>query len=262
MKPVKAKIHWIEICTYQPNGKVDEHFHEFFHAIYVMKGAGAIRIDGRPYQLQPRQFYLLAPGKKHAFWNDQAEKLITFEVKFEFSDSNFTAEMAILPECLNAGDTPVLSVLSNIRREFNGKRADSSELIALQMQEVFLYLQRCANASGQKTVHGDSEDLAEVIEYLEKNPDSGLSLQELAQIACLEKTYFLKKFKRITGLTPMIYLRNQKLKKAKDLLIYSDMNITQVSEALGFQSVHYFSRLFSKETGVSPSQYKKAHSIG
>ena len=261
MKPVKTKIHWITICTYPANGRVEDHSHEFFHGIYVMKGSGDAQIDGRPRRLLPGHFYLFAPGKRHAFRNDQPEKLIAFEIKFEFYDVQFSGEMARLPDCLEVSDTPILPILCNIRREFLAGKAYHPEIIALNIQEIFLHLQRSATVLGQSAQAPVEDSLVDVIEYMEKNLDSNIRLQDLADVACLEKTYFLKKFKQLTGTTPMEYVRNLKIKKAMELLIFSDMNITQVSEALGFQSVHYFSRNFSKLTGKSPSQFKKEHPL-
>lgn len=58
------------------------------------------------------------------------------------------------------------------------------------------------------------------------------------------------------GITPMNYLRNIRINQAKKLLLHSDMNITQISAAVGFQTIHHFTSTFKKLVGVSPSEYK------
>ncbi len=96
-----------------------------------------------------------------------------------------------------------------------------------------------------------------VLEYIEGNLDCDINLQDLANIVCLEKTYFLKKFKQLTGMTPMVYTRNARIRRAKELLTYSDMNVTQIAESVGFCSIHHFTRSFTAAVGISPSRYKQ-----
>ena len=105
------------------------------------------------------------------------------------------------------------------------------------------------------------DDLADVVEYIENNLDCDMNLQDLANIVCLERTYFLKKFKQLTGVTPMVYTRDARIRRAKELLTYSDMNVTQIAEAVGFRSIHYFTRQFTDLEGVTPSQYKRLHQL-
>jgi transcriptional regulator GlxA family with amidase domain len=166
--------------------------------------------------------------------------------------------MAKLPECVDVGDTPILGILQNIRRESANRRVFASDIVSMNSQEIYLHLQR---ASGREQSSADRDDLADVVEYIENNLDCDMNLQDLANIVCLEKTYFLKKFKQLTGLTPMAYTRNARIKKAKELLRYSDMNVTQIARAVGFRSVHHFSRYFAEVVGMSPSRYKESQQL-
>jgi len=55
----------------------------------------------------------------------------------------------------------------------------------------------------------------------------------------------------------MQYINNFRISKAKELMMYSDFNITQISELVGFQSVHYFSRYFKNKERITPSEFRK-----
>ena len=82
-----------------------------------------------------------------------------------------------------------------------------------------------------------------------------MKLETLAEIMHMEKSYFLRQFKKSTGKTPMAYVKTLKIEIAKELIENSDMNITQISEFLGFSSIHHFSNAFKKITGKSLSEY-------
>ena len=50
MKSIDSKVYWSQLCTYYPGSRIEEHTHEFFHYIYVVKGTGDISIDGKNYK--------------------------------------------------------------------------------------------------------------------------------------------------------------------------------------------------------------------
>lgn len=57
------------------------------------------------------------------------------------------------------------------------------------------------------------------------------------------------------GLSPNAYINQRKISKAKELMLYSELNVSQIAESLGYQSIHYFSRLFKKVVGIAPTDY-------
>lgn len=258
MKPVKAKIHWAEVCVYPAYDKVGFHSHSFFHYIYIIQGAGEIIMGQQRCLLKAKHIYLLPPGMTHSFWNSGQQRLISCELKFSIPDGDAEAELARLWGCLDVSGTPVLGIMQNIRRESAGDQQFAAEIISANIYQLQLYLRRI---SGMEREAAPRDDLARVFGYIERNLHGQINLQDLANIACLEKTYFLRKFKQVTGITPMAYIRKARIKKAMELLEFSDMRITQISGAVGFQSVHYFSRMFTKAVGMSPSCYKEEHSV-
>ncbi|MCK4750530.1 MAG: helix-turn-helix transcriptional regulator, partial [Bacteroidales bacterium] len=70
-------------------------------------------------------------------------------------------------------------------------------------------------------------------------------------------SYFRKMFKQYTGIAPVQYHLDLKIRRAREMLISTDRSIKEIAFDLGFHSVHYFSRIFKKKTGVSPSEIRK-----
>jgi AraC-like DNA-binding protein len=86
--------------------------------------------------------------------------------------------------------------------------------------------------------------------------DDALSLDELADAAGLSRFHFLRQFRRAYGKTPLAYLQEVRLKRARDLL-GRGTSVTEACVSVGFSSVGSFSALFAKKMGMSPSQYQR-----
>ncbi|MBQ8174608.1 MAG: AraC family transcriptional regulator [Clostridia bacterium] len=260
---------WSSSCKYLPGSRVDEHTHDFFHYLYILKGQGEIHIGNETHIIHPNEIYLIPPNTVHGFYNSsETSKLLCAEIKFDVHAPEYRRTVLELPNVLSVKNTPISRILMDIYKETRVKDHMSETISVLLMQELFAYLLRAATggmedakpAPKQETTKS-GDDLSRVLDYIFENVQNNITLQDLANICCLEKTYFLKKFKTLTGYTPMAYVRKEKIKKAKELLIYSDMNITQISEAVGFESIHHFSNVFSKATGMSPNKFKKEHML-
>ena len=100
--------------------------------------------------------------------------------------------------------------------------------------------------------------VSEVISKLEQDFNKNWTLLELAKIACMSENNLLLIFKEATGLSPIAYGINVKIKMAAMLLKSSSLNVTQIAVHCGFNDSNYFSRLFKKEFNVTPSVYRSA----
>ena len=95
-----------------------------------------------------------------------------------------------------------------------------------------------------------------VIRYMRKNLTQHLSLKELARYTNYSIPHFTAEFKKKTGYSPIDYHNRLRIQKACQYLDLTDSRIKEVGYRLGYQDPYYFSRLFSKIMGKSPSQYK------
>jgi len=103
-----------------------------------------------------------------------------------------------------------------------------------------------------------AEALAPAMEFLLANyEDPALSVEQAAEAANLSPTHLRRLFRQHRGITPGQYLRSLRLEKAKNLLTESNCSVQEIARACGFDDAYYFSRLFHKEVGVSPSDYRR-----
>lgn len=101
--------------------------------------------------------------------------------------------------------------------------------------------------------------LKEVIHAVEERmEESGFNIESLAGTMAMNSNTFYKKFKSLTGLTPVEFVRDMRLQRAKQLLDAGGSNVSEVAYAVGFNNPKYFSTCFKDKYYVSPSDYLKA----
>jgi len=101
------------------------------------------------------------------------------------------------------------------------------------------------------------EAIQKTIDYIKLNLSSDMSLEKLACDAGFAPTYFHKLFKASTGKTIREYIEDQRIKKSINLLINTDMTLTQIAYECGFSSQSYFSYAFKRNMGMTPRQFVK-----
>lgn len=95
--------------------------------------------------------------------------------------------------------------------------------------------------------------------YIEKNYANAVSLELIAEELHINSVYLSTLFKNETGVNYSKYLAAVRVEKSKELLRSYDMNLTQIANAVGYDSVQYFNSLFKKLTGLKPSEYRRIH---
>lgn len=98
--------------------------------------------------------------------------------------------------------------------------------------------------------------IAPAIQYLNSNLHSDIKIQELAHMCAMSESTFRREFHRLLGISPVKYRNAEKLKKARQLLKFSHLSITEISNMLGYYDNAYFCRLFLQATGTTPAQYR------
>lgn len=100
------------------------------------------------------------------------------------------------------------------------------------------------------------ERMTKVLAYIQNHLYDNIDVEVLAGIACVNKCYFIRLFKRELGQSPLRYINQKKTEKAQLLLLTADMPVKEVAYELGFFDLSYFIRLFKKKVGMTPQEYR------
>lgn len=101
--------------------------------------------------------------------------------------------------------------------------------------------------------------LFSVKDYLDSNFTSQLNLEEIAEMFYISKFYLTREFKKAFGTTVIQYVLSKRIEYAKELLIYTNKSIEEISEACGFNDQSYFSRQFKKSENMTCLSFRKKH---
>lgn len=136
-------------------------------------------------------------------------------------------------------------------------RTGFEELLEMYLRQIFLLIQR-SWAERQPSV---SSYLQEEIDYARKyfneHYNEDISIEDYAQSRGMSVSWFLRNFKQMTMKSPMQYILSIRMNNAVSLLETTDYNVTEISTIIGYENPLYFSRIFKKQKGVSPSEYRK-----
>lgn len=126
---------------------------------------------------------------------------------------------------------------------------------AEKVEETLTEMMKCLRCDVLRDMEGDG--IQEVLDYIEQHLSDKLTLTELAELGYMSVPTFSKKFKEKTGITPVQYLNERRIERAKLLLRNSDCSLEQIAEETGFSNANYLIRVFKKVTGQTISRYRK-----
>lgn len=148
------------------------------------------------------------------------------------------------------------NLLSSYKQKRIGYEAEMMSLLyklvsMIQIAERALYF---PNAKYQK--------IADSIDYIRKNYSTGqIKISQLASMSGMSTRYFSELFSVFFGISPKEYIIQMQLETAKNLLISSSASVTDISETCGFSDVYYFSKVFKKEFGQTPSMFRRINKV-
>lgn len=140
----------------------------------------------------------------------------------------------------------------------------SSEIEARNCEEYASFLLTTLLYSfvnnGCKVETQTGDNFSKVLSYIDENLASPLGASQVASHFGYNSAYFSRMFMKKTGLSPMEYIKKQRIMLAKELLVRPYDSVCDIGAACGYPDEKYFSRLFKKSEGMTPTQYRKLNS--
>lgn len=153
------------------------------------------------------------------------------------------------------GRCPLALCIEKIRTEASVMKLSYREMCELYMRECMIDI---ARAYESKTESGAKELFDALRAEMNRNPKKDWTLLSMATNCGYSESRFSAIYRDFYSISPIADLIKIRIENAKSLLSYSNMRISEISEAVGFSSLYYFSRCFKKSEGISPSDYRKA----
>jgi AraC-like DNA-binding protein len=251
--------------------------HDFWEMVYIDRGECYVIADGERFLLSQGEMYFHKPYERHLLEMKKGEHpnvlIITFNTVsramsyFEGCKVKATREIkeqlaTILHEAMHTYVPPFLKT-QPLERNDNGLwGSEQSILLRLELLLIELvrrnrYYMDSPQMFHAKEIVTDAFCLS-VIGYMESHIYEKITLDALAQHLSFSKSYISRRFLSVCGHSVMEYFSRMKIQEGKRLIRETDLNFQEISERLMLANPHYFSTLFKKYVGMTPTQYKKS----
>ena len=249
--------------------------HDFPEISFVSRGKHYGMIDGVTGERVAGQLVIIAPGSFHKATrpSDSELLIISFASGSSALQSLYNRTLNLSPSQEKNLRSIVEDGLGIFCRRAPGSdvqgmilKNDADESLLYKMKkelELFLVdLYRCfvsENKNESAAVKRYDLEFNRVVAFLSEHIDEALTVAEIAAATMIGVSKLKFLFREKSGGGVVNYFIEMKIERAKELIIMTDMTFTEIAESLGFNSIHYFSRLFKKLTGASPSEYRELH---
>lgn len=234
--------------------------HEDHLLIYCTAGRGHLHAHGQHLPVTKGDLILLPAGLPHAYAADEQSPWSIYWVHFSGRlASHFVDHLALPPATCRVpvGLHPRLladfDTLLGVRD--TGYRLNAFIHASQVLKQSLCYLALLTGPHVHQA--GQALNLDAIQAVMEENLHGALDLDTLAARAHLSKYHFCKRYKALTGYSPIQHFIHRKIERACYLLDVSSRSVNDVAMTLGYEDAHYFSRQFRQITGLSPRQYRQ-----
>lgn len=231
-----------------------------FQINYITRGSGIYETrDGR-YSIKPGSLLISRPGVWHRYkpltGTGWTENYVGFDGSIPRNILKTDNPYALKP-VLQIGNREEFidtyhKIFEMILEEKPGFQQVASGMI-MKLLGYMVSLEKQKNFTGKRV----ERTIRDACFEMRENIGAEIDFKKYAQDQNIGYSYFRKMFKQYTGIAPVQYHLDLKIRRARDLLVSSDLSIKEIAFQVGFHSIHYFSRCFKKKTGRSPSEFRK-----
>ncbi|WBW98896.1 AraC family transcriptional regulator [Oceanirhabdus sp. W0125-5] len=267
-------VHYFE---YSKNYIFEGEKHDFWEFLYVDKGEINVMADDRKYILKRGEMIFHKPNEWHnVIANGKVAPnlvVIAFDCQNEAMEYFYNKVVSVdtriksyLANIISAAKDAFKSDLSDpqlksLKRRKKSKFA-SEQLIRMNLELLLIEMIRgeeeystVTRTSPNIREYAQEEKVGVIINILKENIHESLSLNDVCRQTLLSKSSLQKIFKESMQVSVMEYFKQLKIEEAKTLIREGNHNFTEISNILGYNSIHYFSRIFKNVTGMTLSEY-------
>lgn len=254
------------------------HKHTELEISHIIKGSGVYKTTSGDLDIKSGDIFLFSTNEQHCITNIYDENMYILNIQVQPSfilnlggdylkssymniffnrNENFKNRLDRNNKAINK----VKELFDSIKSEFENEDADYESAVKLKLVELLICINRnfkIANESNDAATYSEHvEAISKALNYMDKNFDRQVTLDELAQIAFLSKSYFCTVFKKINGLTPWQYINIKRVNKAVELLKTTENSVLDIANECGYNSTASFNKIFRSVTGQTPKYFRK-----
>lgn len=266
-----VKVMWISRFDYQSDWVLPPHEHDnYYQIIFIISGTCSINIDNEEFNISRPCIIFAPPQVSHGIFNLGEVGLKTLDVKFQINSSKLKEKCRKIQNINYVYEYDFKCLFESIIEEGKEHELEYQSYCQLILGEILIKLLRQSNDIKEEvkisqklfdTNHLSKTSLR-LIAFIENNYNHDIKAEDFEKSLHLSYRYLSQLTKKEIGNSPTQMVLLYRLFLSTELLAYSDKEIKEISEDIGFLSVHQFSRAFKRIIGIPPGAYKKRKKNG
>ena len=225
---------------------------------YVSSGQGIYCCQKRQYHLGQGDLFLISPSQIVSYRADSENPWEYYWVGFNGTEAkrllNYTGFSLEHPVIRPPESEKIRDSLLHIYRSGGNTPAADADMVGY----LYLFPAQLIHANGDRPfAYGTREYLPQALRYIQYNYANDIGVNDLARFSGVSRSQLYRAFMASFGLSPHDYLQKYRINEACSLLRRRDFTIAEVAGSVGFSDPLYFSRIFKKLKGLSPSDYQR-----
>ncbi len=244
-----------KLPTWRPRGRLD------YQLLYVVSGKTHFYFGKEERIVTAGHMVLIQPRQEQHYEYFGEEKPEVYWVHFTGSNvKNILRSYEIPmddPVFYSGASSTYAYLFKEMINELQTCRTGYQELLAMYLRQIFLLVQRSRQEQKPAVSTYIQEEMEYARRYFNEHYNEQISIKDYAESRCMSVSWFMRNFKQIVNHTPMQYLLSIRVNNAASLLESTDYDIVDIAAIVGYEDPLYFSRLFRKLKGMSPTEYRK-----
>jgi len=243
-----------DLLINRPQGRRD------YQLLYIWRGQGRYLLDGRERLLSAGTVLLYRPGVPQIYSYRAIDRCGVGWIHFTGTLAQPLLERSGLLEhpVAQVGQLPEINrLLGRIIREYQRQEPQYQDQVAAYFIQMITLIGRRLCQQADMSGYERAQRVRNVMEYLHEHYSETLNVESCAQLCALSRYHFIHVFRQYTGQSPYAYLTDIRLTEAARLLSSTALPVGEIARRSGYEDALYFSRLFKKKYGQSPSAFRE-----
>lgn len=237
----------------------ERHWHQGIEIIYILKGGMKVYINDKEYHLDEHSFSVINSMEIHSTKCIGETTVFLLQIPHRAIPTNDRIN------CRSYYDVEICEIFNRLITIYEEKQKgyylEFNSVVYSMLHKIFVQFGQ-TNISQDVIVYEEKESItkiSQVIDYVQTHYMEHICLDEIAQLACYNKQYFTRIFKKHMKTTFFEYLNEVRIRHIFDELIYTDVSISEIAERNGFTNNKNFQKVFRNSYGCTPSEMRKKY---
>lgn len=244
-----------KLPTQRPRGRLD------FQMLYVASGKAHFFFHGKEEIVTAGHMVFYRPKEPQKYVYYGADQTEVYWVHFTGNNvKNIMRRYGICDDIhvLYCGTSlEYTRIFKQMIYELQQCQENYQELLSMLLYQLFILLHRYMMREHRLKNEYLEKEMELAMQFFNENYNTPISIDEYAVSRGMSISWFIRSFKKYTSVTPMQYILSLRITNAQILLETTNYNINEIGNIVGYDNALYFSRIFKKQKGVSPSEYRK-----